>query len=174
LKALLALSMTAVPSVGMLAGVKANATQNPLLNATATTQNSALQRVQANTRTITGVVKDAQGEPLIGVSVQVKGTGKGAITNIDGQYTLTTNESNPTLVFAGMNMGVIALGALVGAGVFKEKLSMVGKTGFGRGISPKPIFHNTLIPTVSTKTYTDNSRELPYSRRCAQYLGGEQ
>ena len=100
LKALLALSMTAVPSVGVLAGVKANATQNPLLKATATTQNSALQRVQANTRTITGVVKDAQGEPLIGVSVQVKGTGKGAITNIDGQYTLTTNESNPTLVFS--------------------------------------------------------------------------
>ena len=100
LKALLALSMTAVPSVGVLAGVKANTTQNPLLKATATTQNSALQRVQANTRTITGVVKDAQGEPLIGVSVQVKGTGKGAITNIDGQYTLTTNESNPTLVFS--------------------------------------------------------------------------
>ena len=100
LKALLALSMTAVPSVGVLAGVKANTTKNPLLKATATTQNSALQRVQANTRTITGVVKDAQGEPLIGVSVQVKGTGKGSITNIDGQYTLTTNESNPTLVFS--------------------------------------------------------------------------
>ena len=100
LKALLALSMAAVPSAGMLASVKTNATQNPLLNATATTQNSALQRVQANTRTITGVVKDAQGEPLIGVSVQVKGTGKGAITNIDGQYTITTNESNPTLVFS--------------------------------------------------------------------------
>ena len=100
LKALLALSMVAAPSATMLASVKTNATQNPLLNATATTQNSALQCVQANTRTITGVVKDAQGEPLIGVSVQVKGTGKGAITNIDGQYTITTNESNPTLVFS--------------------------------------------------------------------------
>ena len=100
LKALLALSMAAVPSADMLASVKTNAKQSPLLNATATTQNSALQRVQANTRTITGVVKDAQGEPLIGVSVQVKGTGKGAITNIDGQYTITTNESNPTLVFS--------------------------------------------------------------------------
>ena len=47
LKALLALSMTAVPSVGVLAGVKANATQNPLLNATATIQNSALQPLRA-------------------------------------------------------------------------------------------------------------------------------
>ena len=36
---------------------------------------------------------------------------------------------NPTLVFAGMNMGVIALGALVGAGVFKEKLSALNIAG---------------------------------------------
>jgi hypothetical protein len=36
---------------------------------------------------------------------------------------------NPTLVFAGMNMGVIALGTLVGAGVFKEKLSALNIAG---------------------------------------------
>ena len=36
---------------------------------------------------------------------------------------------NPTLVFAGMNMGVIALGALGGAGVFKEKLSALNALG---------------------------------------------
>ena len=36
---------------------------------------------------------------------------------------------NPTLVFAGMNMGVIALGTLVGAGVFKEKLSVLNIAG---------------------------------------------
>lgn len=36
---------------------------------------------------------------------------------------------NPTLVFAGMNLGVIALGALVGAGMFKEKLSLLNMLG---------------------------------------------
>ena len=37
--------------------------------------------------------------------------------------------SNPTIVFAGMNMGVIALGTLVGAAVFKEKLSALNIAG---------------------------------------------
>ena len=57
LKALLALSMVAAPSATMLASVKNNATQSPLLNATATIQNSALQRVQANTRALRKTLK---------------------------------------------------------------------------------------------------------------------
>ena len=37
--------------------------------------------------------------------------------------------SNPTLVFAGMNLGVITLGTLVGALVFKEKIHSVNAAG---------------------------------------------
>jgi hypothetical protein len=40
-----------------------------------------------------------------------------------------TFPENPTLVFSAMNIGVISLGTLIGAGVFKEKLSLVN--GFG-------------------------------------------
>lgn len=40
-----------------------------------------------------------------------------------------TFPQNPTLVFSAMNIGVISLGALVGAGVFKEKLSVVNIIG---------------------------------------------
>jgi len=36
---------------------------------------------------------------------------------------------NPTLVFSAMNIGVISLGTLVGAGVFREKLSWVNVLG---------------------------------------------
>ncbi|WP_041682676.1 DMT family transporter [Pusillimonas sp. T7-7] len=36
---------------------------------------------------------------------------------------------NPTLVFSAMNIGVISLGTLVGAGFFKEKLSLVNALG---------------------------------------------
>ncbi|MFZ7142232.1 EamA/RhaT family transporter [Avibacterium avium] len=42
---------------------------------------------------------------------------------------------NPTLVFAGMNIGVICLGALVGAIVFKEKISKINGVGVVLGIS---------------------------------------
>lgn len=37
---------------------------------------------------ITGVVLDATGMPLIGVSVVVKGTTNGAVTNLDGEFTI--------------------------------------------------------------------------------------
>ncbi|MFZ7199656.1 EamA/RhaT family transporter [Avibacterium avium] len=42
---------------------------------------------------------------------------------------------NPTLVFAGMNIGVICLGTLVGAIVFKEKISKINGVGVLLGIS---------------------------------------
>lgn len=38
---------------------------------------------------------------------------------------------NPTLVFATMNIGVISLGTLIGAGLFKEKLSLWSGVGIG-------------------------------------------
>lgn len=38
-------------------------------------------------KTVTGIVKDATGEPLIGVSVQI-GKGVGAVTDMDGKFTL--------------------------------------------------------------------------------------
>ena len=40
-------------------------------------------------------------------------------------------QNNPTTVFAGMNMGVIALGTLVGAWYFKEKISRLNAVGIG-------------------------------------------
>lgn len=40
-----------------------------------------------------------------------------------------TFPQNPTLVFAAMNIGVISLGTLVGAGLFREKLSWVNFLG---------------------------------------------
>lgn len=58
------------------------------------------EKQQTNTITIKGVVTDANKEPLIGVSVQVKGTTNGASTGIDGDYTLNVTPGNHTLVFS--------------------------------------------------------------------------
>lgn len=46
-----------------------------------------------------------------------------------------TFPDNPTLVFSAMNIGVISLGTLIGAGVFKEKLSWVNASGIVLAIS---------------------------------------
>ena len=48
--------------------------------------------------TITGTVKDASGQPVPGVSVLVKGSTNGTLTNPDGQYTLSAPLTS-TLVF---------------------------------------------------------------------------
>jgi multidrug transporter EmrE-like cation transporter len=40
-----------------------------------------------------------------------------------------TFPENPTLVFSAMNIGVISLGTLIGAGLFKERLSLVNGLG---------------------------------------------
>ena len=50
------------------------------------------------TITIQGTVTDQSKEPLIGVSISEKGTTNGAITNLDGAYSITVN-SGATLVF---------------------------------------------------------------------------
>lgn len=43
---------------------------------------------QQKGKTINGVVKDKNGEPIIGANVVVKGTTNGTITDMDGKYTL--------------------------------------------------------------------------------------
>jgi TonB-linked SusC/RagA family outer membrane protein len=43
-------------------------------------------------RLIKGAIKDEMGEPLIGVSILVKGASVGAVTDIDGNYTLEVPE----------------------------------------------------------------------------------
>jgi TonB-linked SusC/RagA family outer membrane protein len=51
-------------------------------------------------RKLTGVVTDdLTGEPLIGANVIIKGTGEGAVTNFDGEYSLSVTDGI-TLVFS--------------------------------------------------------------------------
>ncbi|MCD2424129.1 TonB-dependent receptor [Niabella pedocola] len=50
--------------------------------------------------TVTGKVTDSSGAPLSGVSVQVKGTTIGTVTNVEGAFTLSVPDANSTLVFS--------------------------------------------------------------------------
>lgn len=53
--------------------------------------------------TITGTVTDANSEPLVGVNVLVKGTTTGAITDIDGNFSVSGKKGS-TLVFSYIGM----------------------------------------------------------------------
>ncbi len=59
----------------------------------------------AQTRTVTGKVTSSQdGEGIPGVTVRVKGTTIGAITNFDGYYELNVRPEHRTLVFSFISM----------------------------------------------------------------------
>ena len=54
-------------------------------------------------KTISGIIVDDKGEPVIGASIAVQGTTLGTITNLDGEYTLANvpENSEVTVSFIG-------------------------------------------------------------------------
>ena len=66
--------------------------------------------VFAQSRTVTGTVSDEDdGGTLPGVSVVVKGTSMGTVTDIDGKFTLNVTEDAKTLVFSFVGMATYEL-----------------------------------------------------------------
>ena len=53
---------------------------------------------------VTGTVTDANGNPLPGVTVVVKGTTAGALTDIDGKYSIVSLPQNAILVYSFIGM----------------------------------------------------------------------
>lgn len=78
---------------------------------------AAAKETQLNKHRIKGVVSDETGEPLIGVSVLVRGTAIGASTNIDGVYSIEVPNNNAVLDFSYV-------------GYQKASLSLAGATSY--------------------------------------------
>jgi TonB-linked SusC/RagA family outer membrane protein len=56
--------------------------------------------LSAQNRTVTGTVTAAEnGEPLLGVTIQVKGTNKGTTTGVKGEYSIVVSNSDVALIF---------------------------------------------------------------------------
>ena len=61
---------------------------------------SAVSLLAYAQKTVSGVVTDPTGEPLIGVSIQVKGSTVGTITDFDGKYAMPDVKASDVLVFS--------------------------------------------------------------------------
>lgn len=61
---------------------------------------------------VSGVVVDAKGEPVIGASIQAKGTTQGTISDYDGKFEMEVPESVKTLIisYVGMTTQEVAAG----------------------------------------------------------------
>ncbi|MCC6462945.1 MAG: TonB-dependent receptor [Saprospiraceae bacterium] len=104
---------------------------------------------------VSGVVTDAtSGEALIGVSVAVKGTNLGAITDVNGAYTLNVPEANALLIFSytGYASQEIALNGRstldLKLGVSENLLNEIVVVGYG---TQKKSDHTGSVGSVKAK-----------------------
>jgi len=121
-------------------------------------------------RTIEGTVNDESGTPLIGASILVKGTSRGTVTDIDGNYTLEVPEDAQTLVvsYTGYATKEIEIGASnvinVSLESSAEELTEVVVTGLGIERERKALGYGVTTldaaETIAGRQETDVARLL--------------
>ena len=108
--------------------------------------------VTAQTQRVTGVViSDEDGQPVIGASVQVKGTQQGTITDVDGKFTLPNVPSSAgTIVvsFVGMKTEEIEIqpNMTIRMKANDELLDEVVIVGYGTAKNKLPVCRCLLLP----------------------------
>ena len=90
---------------------------------------------------VSGKVSDSSGQLLPGVSIVIKGTNTGTVTNFDGTYTLANVPTNATLVFSfiGMKTQEISLGSktTINVVMIEETVSIDEVVAVGYGTQKK-------------------------------------
>lgn len=111
-----------------------------------------------------GVIKDANGEPLIGVTVLEQGTSNGTVTDVNGRYTLKTTKPNAKLKvsYIGYESQIITPGQSITLSANDATLNEVVVVGYGT-MRRKDV--TSSITTVNAKdldkgVYTDPAQML--------------
>ena len=115
--------------------------------------------IVAQARTITGVVTQASdGEPVIGATVQVKGTARGTATDIDGKYSVEANDGE-TLEVSYVGMDPSTAKVVAGKSVYdfqlkenSQVLSEVVVTAYGQTQEKKKL--NFAVQTLNSDEIT--------------------
>ncbi len=88
-------------------------------------------------RSVSGKVTDSAGQPLPGVSIVIKGTTQGTVTNQDGNYTITNLPSDAILVFSfvGMRTQEVVVGSqtMVNISMEEETIGIEEVVAIGYG-----------------------------------------
>jgi iron complex outermembrane recepter protein len=106
-------------------------------------------------KTITGTVTDAESnEALVGAAVTVKGTSKGAITDVDGKYSIDAPDNATTLVFSfvGYTSKEVAIGissqinVILGTGLELNNVVVIGSRAPGRTNTQSAVAVDVITP----------------------------
>ncbi len=120
--------------------------------------------VAQQTKTISGVVKDANGEPIIGANVVVKGTTNGNITDLDGRFTLNNVPANAVLQisYVGYATQEVAVGNKSSLEIIlkedTETLQEVVVVGYGTTVK-KDL--TTAVTSVKSKDFLQGAANDP-------------
>ena len=117
----------------------------------------AEQASSSKTKRVSGTVKSASGESIIGANVKVTGTTIGCITDIDGNFTLEVPENAKlTVSYIGFQAQEVAIGGKSSVNiVLKEDTEMLEEVvvvGYG---TQKKVNLTGAVETVSSKRIAD-------------------
>jgi TonB-dependent starch-binding outer membrane protein SusC len=151
--------------------------------------------------TVSGKVTDSNGQPLPGVSIVVKGTTQGTVTNAYGEYTLTNISPDATLVFSFVGMltqevtisnqttinvtmeeEIIGIEEVVAIGYGTQRkeevtssISKVNKEDFNQGAivsSPMQLVQGKVAGLAIQRPYSDPNRGISIQLRGISTVAG--
>ncbi len=107
----------------------------------------------AQQRSVSGTVKDQNGQPVVGLTVMEQGTGNGVITDQDGRYNINVSSKDAILEFASLGYATVdeKVGgrAVVNVTVKEQALALDAVVAIGYGSVRKKDL-TTAVSTVST------------------------
>ncbi len=117
--------------------------------------------VIAQQNLVNGRITDEKGEPLPGVAIVVKGTSKGTVTDINGNYSLTDIASDVVLQFSfvGMKAQEITVGSqtTINVRMVAESIGLDEVVAIGYGVQKKSDVTGALVSVSSEEI---NSRPV--------------
>ncbi len=129
---------------------------------------SDLSENQTQQSNVTGAITDSSGEPLIGVTVVVKGTTNGTITDFDGNYTLSNVPDDAVVVFSfiGMSTQEVAVAgkSVIDVVLEEEAIGLDEVVAVGYGVQRKSSLTGSISQVkdedVSNRTITSAEQAL--------------
>jgi TonB-linked SusC/RagA family outer membrane protein len=115
------------------------------------------QSIQSNT--IKGKVTYADGEPIPGVTVIIKGTNNGTITDINGNYSISNLSANPVLIFSFIGLRTLeVLGnkEIINVVLEEETIGLEEVVAIGYGTQRKADVTSS-VATVKTDGFVKGS-----------------
>tara|TARA_R110002050_G_scaffold81133_1_gene173406 strand:+ start:201 stop:3587 length:3387 start_codon:yes stop_codon:yes gene_type:complete len=120
--------------------------------------------VATQQQTISGKVTDSSGEPLPGVTIVVKGTTRGTISDTDGNYLLPDVSQDQTIVFSFIGMTTIEIlvgnQSVINVAMEADAIGIEEVVAVGYGVQRKATLTGS-IETVSTETFRDRAVSSP-------------